>query len=101
MNGITGQLTLPPRDPVPIEGISSLLQYLQRPDPGYDVVVVGAAESALESVAFFRKSGIGKDQLDAFWFYREDHPLRKFLESRASRKEVHGAYLFYWLRPSR
>lgn len=99
LDGITKSLSLSPKGPVPIRGMDDLLGYLEKPDSGFDVVVVGAAEAALGAVSFFRANGIGYDELEKFWFYREDHPLRRLLRSRAAREESHGAYVFYWLRP--
>ena len=95
---MAGRLSLSPVGPVEIRRIEDLVAHLERGDAGFDVIVVGAAERAVERIGFFRKVGIAGTELEKWGFFPEGHPLRRLLSTQARREESHGAFQLYRMK---
>lgn len=92
-------LQLPDKGEIPIESMEDIISHLQQDGRYYDVVVVGAAEHAVEHIEFFRRMNIRTaEKLEREGFYTESHPLRQTLSKIATRIVRHEAFVFYWMR---
>ncbi|HLY11531.1 MAG TPA: glycosyltransferase family 39 protein [Planctomycetota bacterium] len=75
---------------VPVAGVEDLAAHFH----DFSVVLVGDPDGAAKEIGFFR----GQKPPESFRFLEATHPLRRSLETLATSKETHGAFVLYRLR---